>query len=248
MTPANQGLSLAAVRLSGVDLGLSHVLEEAELARATTFRSPALRDAFIAGRIALRLHISALTGDSPESLESDYFCPTCNNRSGQGHGTPRYRLPSRPGLLRVSLSRSGSWCLSAAALDDRIAGIGVDIEDGPAADFDGFPSLVMTANERGQLEKVPPELKPRFQTRLWVRKEAVLKATGHGFDADPRAVRLRAPDEAPGVAAWPFGPPEHVHLHDLRLDHAHVAALCQWGAHPVPVTASTGPPPGWGDG
>ncbi|GAA3400904.1 4'-phosphopantetheinyl transferase family protein [Pseudarthrobacter polychromogenes] len=205
MTAAARGLSLAAVRLSDVDLGLAHVLDEAEVARASTFRSPALRDAFLAGRIALRLHISALTGDSPESLEEHYLCPTCS--SGQGHGIPRYRLPSRPGLLRVSLSRSGSWCVVAAALDDRIAGIGVDIENGSAADFEGFPSLAMTANERGQLEKVPPALKTRFQTRLWVRKEAVLKALGTGLAKAPSLVDVSGPTPSgltgpPGRALW----------------------------------------------
>lgn len=216
MTPADRALSLAAVRLSGVDLGLAHVLGEAELARASTFRSPALREAFLAGRIALRLHISALTGDSPGSLEPDYFCPTC---SGQGHGIPRYRLPSRPGLLRASLSRSGSWCVVAAALDDRIAGMGVDIENGSAADFAGFPSLAMTANERGQLEKVPPALKPRFQTRLWVRKEAVLKALGTGLAKAPSLVDVSGSTPSgltgpPGQALWsledvrPAGLPE----------------------------------------
>ncbi len=207
MTPADQGLSLAAVRLSSVDLGLSHVLDEAELARASTYRSPALRDAFLAGRIALRLHISALTGDSPASLEADYFCPPCSSGSGQGHGIPRYRLPSRPALLRVSLSRSGSWCVIAAALDYRIAGIGVDIEDWSAADFDGFPSLVMTANERGQMEEVPPALKTRFQTRLWVRKEAVLKALGTGLAKAPSLVDVSGPTPSglagpPGQALW----------------------------------------------
>ncbi|MBD1538860.1 4'-phosphopantetheinyl transferase superfamily protein [Arthrobacter sp. S13_S34] len=205
MTPADQGLSLAAVRLSGVDLGLAHVLDEAEVARASTFRSPALRDAFLAGRIALRLHISALTGDSPGSLEADYFCPTCS--SSQGHGIPRYRLPSRSGLLRASLSRSGSWCVVAAALDDRIASIGVDIENGSAADFEGFPSLAMTANERGQLEKVPPALKTRFQTRLWVRKEAVLKALGTGLAKAPSLVDVSGSTPSgltgpPGQARW----------------------------------------------
>lgn len=200
-----QGPSLAAVRLSDVDLGLAHILDEAELARATTFRSSALRDTFTAGRIALRLHISALTGDSPGLLTADYFCPTCSNSAG--HGIPQYQLPSRAGRLRVSLSRSGNWCLLAASLDEGLAGIGVDIENGSAADFDGFPSLAMTANERGQLEEMPPALEARFQTRLWVRKEAVLKALGTGLAKAPSAVDVSGPIPAglsgpPAAALW----------------------------------------------
>jgi 4'-phosphopantetheinyl transferase len=196
-----QGPSLAAVRLSDVDLGLAHILDEAELARATTFRSSALRDTFTAGRIALRLHISALTGDSPGSLTADYFCPTCSNRAG--HGIPQYQVPSRAGRLRVSLSRCGTWCLLAASLDEGLAGI----ENGSAADFEGFPSLVMTANERGQLQEMPPALKARFQTRLWVRKEAVLKALGTGLAKAPSAVDVSGPIPAglsgpPAAALW----------------------------------------------
>jgi 4'-phosphopantetheinyl transferase len=95
----------------------------------------------------------------------------------------------------------------AASLDDAIAGIGVDIENGSAADFDGFPSLVMTANERGQLQEVPPALKARFQTRLWVRKEAVLKALGTGLAKAPSAVDVSGPIPAglsgpPAAALW----------------------------------------------
>ncbi|OAE02777.1 4'-phosphopantetheinyl transferase superfamily protein [Arthrobacter sp. OY3WO11] len=228
MTPADQGLSLAAVRLSSVDLGLSHVLDEAELARASTFRSPALRDAFLAGRIALRLHISALTGDSPGSLEADYFCPTC--RSGRGHGIPRYRLPSQSGLLRASLSRSGSWCLSAAALDRRSAGIGVDIENGSAADFDGFPSLVLTENERGQLQRVPPALKARFQTRLWVRKEAVLKALGTGLAKAPSLVDVSGstPSGLPRTSEPALWSLEDISPASLGLPEDFAASIATW--------------------
>ena len=230
MTPAVQGVTLAAVRLSDVDLGLAHILDDAELARATTFRSPALRDTFTAGRIALRLHLSALTGDSPSSLKADYFCPSCNNRSGQGHGIPQYRLPSRPGRLRVSLSRSGNWCLIAAGLDSRIAGIGVDIENGSAADFDGFQSLAMTAKERRQLRKVPSALKTRFQTRLWVRKEAVLKALGTGLATAPSVVDVSGatPSGLSGPAEPALWNLEDINPAGLGLPEDFVASIATW--------------------
>ncbi|MCQ6272911.1 4'-phosphopantetheinyl transferase superfamily protein [Pseudarthrobacter sp. R1] len=204
MTPPGQRVSLAAVRLSDVDLGLVHLLEESELARSTTFRSPTRRDAFTAGRIALRLHISALTGDSPKSLKADYFCPVCSNPTDPGHGIPRYQLPSSNARLRVSLSRSGNWCLLAASLNHGIAAIGVDIENGAAADFDGFASLAMTANERGLLQKAPPAMTAKLQTRLWVRKEAVLKALGTGLATAPSLIDVSAltPAGVRGPALW----------------------------------------------
>lgn len=195
MTPAgaSPGLSLAAVRLSGVDPGLEHLLDDAELARANTFRSPALRNRFVAGRIALRLHISSLTGDSADSLKANYFCPSCRNRTGKSHGIPSYHVPSRPAPLRSSLSRSGDWCLLAVSLNDAVAGIGVDIEAKPDAIFYGFQSLALTAREREKIQQVPPRLRAKIQTRLWVRKEAALKALGTGLAMDPTLIDVSEP-------------------------------------------------------
>ncbi|SEP88056.1 4'-phosphopantetheinyl transferase superfamily protein [Arthrobacter sp. OV608] len=209
MTPAAapQGLSLAAVRLSGVDLGLEHVLDDDEVARAGMFRSQALRDRFVAGRIALRLHIGALTGDSPGSLQALYSCPSCLNRDIPGHGIPGYRVPSRTSPLRVSLSRSEDWCLVAACLDDGVAGVGVDLEAESSAGLDGVQSVAMTENEREKLRHVAPALRPALMTRLWVRKEAVLKALGTGLARDPARVDVAGPiprlfDEPPLQGRW----------------------------------------------
>jgi 4'-phosphopantetheinyl transferase len=209
---ADPRLSLAAVRLSDVDLGLADTLDDSELARADTFSSPALRDRFVAGRIALRLHISALTGDSPRSLTAHYSCPSCSNRNDQGHGLPGYRVPSRTSPLRVSLSRSGDWCLVAASLDERVAGLGVDLQAISSADFDGFESVAMTANERETLQNVPDARKAGFRTRLWVRKEAVLKALGTGLAEDPSRVDVAGP--IPRVLGEP-APSEQWHLKDI---------------------------------
>lgn len=215
MTPAAEspGLSLAAVRLSGVDLGLEHLLDDAELVRANAFRSPFQRDRFVAGRIALRQHVCAQTGDSPGSLTLNYVCPSCRNHTGQGHGIPGYQSPSRPGPLRVSLSRSGDWCMLAASLDEGMTGLGVDIEAKPSAGFDGFQAVAMTACEQETLEEVEPSLRSAFMTRLWVRKEAVLKALGTGLALDPARVDVAGP-----IPRLPDDPcqPEHWHLEDIR--------------------------------
>jgi 4'-phosphopantetheinyl transferase len=195
------------VRLSAVDLGLAYLLDDAEQDRAKTLRTPALRDRFMAGRIALRLHVSALTGDSPSSLTADYVCPSCRNLSSKGHGVPRYKLPSSTSSLPVSLSRAGEWCLIAASLDDDVSGVGVDIENGAAVNSEGIESVAMTPNERDQLRNVSPSLRIEFQTRLWVRKEAVLKALGTGLAMDPSKVDVSGAtpevlDEPPFSDQW----------------------------------------------
>lgn len=209
---AGPGLSLAAVRLSDVDLGLADMLDDVELARADTFSSPALRDRFVAGRIALRQHISALTGDSPGSLTAHYNCPSCRNLDIQGHGLPGYRFPSGTSPLRVSLSRSGDWCLLAASLEERVAGLGVDLQATSSADFDGFESVAMTANEREKLQDIPDSRKAWFRTRLWVRKEAVLKALGTGLAVDPAQVDVAG--SFPQMLGQP-APSEQRHLEDI---------------------------------
>lgn len=190
MTPikADGGVSLAAVRLSDIDLRLAEILDDAERARAKTFRVPAQQDRFLAGRIALRLHIATLTEGDPKTPRSQYFCPTCRNQHGQGHGIPQYQVPHRTSPLRVSLSRSGNWCLLAATLDDDVAGIGVDIERQGSADFEGFESVAMTPHERNQLHAAPAVSRTALRTRLWVRKEAVLKALGTGLAIDPSSI------------------------------------------------------------
>jgi 4'-phosphopantetheinyl transferase len=183
---------LAAVRLSAVDLGLVDMLDDAERNLAAAIHSSAQRDRFLAGRIALRLHAAKVAGVSPGSLQADYLCPNCRHQD-KAHGMPRYQvLP--PGLpIRVSLSKSGDWCLLAGTTDDEIAGVGVDVESEVSAGFDGFETVGMTARERDQLQRMSPSLKARFQTLLWVRKEAVLKALGSGLAVDPSLVDVSGP-------------------------------------------------------
>jgi len=178
---------LVAVQLSGVDLGKVDILDEAERNRAATLSSSAQRDRFVAGRIALRLHAANLAGVSPGMLRADYLCPSCRHQD-KAHGMPRYQVPSTGLPVKVSLSRSGDWCLLAGTTDDGVVGVGVDMEAEGAAGFDGFEAVAMTACEREQLQGIPPSRKALFQTRLWARKEAVLKALGIGLTDDPAVV------------------------------------------------------------
>jgi len=214
MTAAVTGsaVSLTAVQLSAIDLALASLLDDAEHSRAGTFRSPTQRNRFLAGRIALRQHISELTDEDPQALTAAYVCPSCRNHNSQDHGKPRYNLPNGTGAPGVSLSRSGDWCLLAASTDNSITGIGVDIEQRAAADFDGFPNVALTPNEHTHLADVHPELKVAFQTRLWVRKEAVLKALGTGLTLDPSSVDVSG--IIPAIPGLEHGP-EQWQLQDI---------------------------------
>ena len=97
--------------------------------------------------------------------------------------------------------------------------VGVDVERRDAADFPGFDAVAAHAQE--ELDEVRP------RTITWVRKESLLKATGHGLAVDPRRIRVAAPSQPAELIQWdaadpPDGP---VWMQDVEITSAHVAAV-----------------------
>jgi 4'-phosphopantetheinyl transferase len=186
--PDLQRIRLAALRLSSVDLRQAEFLDDAERRLARTFASQVQRERFLAGRIALRRHAAEAAGVDVRDLQADYVCRECM-RDDQVHGMPRYQTGPRKVTVLASLSRAGDWCLLAASTDGQVLGVGVDLESGGAAGFEGFGQIALSAREQEELQMVEPALQPGFQTRLWTRKEAVLKALGTGLAVvDPALV------------------------------------------------------------
>ncbi|WP_087873410.1 4'-phosphopantetheinyl transferase family protein [Arthrobacter globiformis] len=206
--PAVQPIRLAAVRLSSVDLRQTEFLDDGERRLAGTFTSQVRRERFLAGRIALRRHAAEIAGVDPTDLQADYVCRECT-RDDHVHGMPRYQAGSRKVTVLASLSRAEDWCLLAASTDGRLLGIGVDLESGGAAGFEGFGQVALSAREQEELQKVEPALRAGFQTRLWTRKEAVLKAIGRGLAVvDPALVDVAGsvpllPDHVAGTGGRP---------------------------------------------
>ena len=64
--------------------------------------------------------------------------------------------------------------------------IGADIEHIPPAVFDGFDSYALSPAERATLQA--DDAGSRLQ--LWVAKEAVLKAAGHGLSIEPHTLSI----------------------------------------------------------
>lgn len=109
---------------------------------------------------------------------------SCTRCGSIGHGAIRVTGPR----VWASVSRGDGW-LVAAGCDT--GPVGVDVE--PAG---GVCAAVVSQVALHPLESVADDLQA---TRIWVRKEAVLKAFGLGLTVDPRRVRLGGPDEPPRV-------------------------------------------------
>jgi 4'-phosphopantetheinyl transferase len=138
-----------------------------------------------------------------------HHCVRCG---ADDHGAPF--LVGAP-RLHVSLARAGG--LSIVALTE--AGrVGVDVERDDAAGFDGFAAAALHPDERAR--------SPLEGTRTWVRKEAVLKATGRGLAVDPRRVRVSEARQPAALLDWsaPDSPGE-VWLADVPVTDGWLAAV-----------------------
>jgi 4'-phosphopantetheinyl transferase len=115
----------------------------------------------------------------------EHRCVQCGS---EDHGRPY--LVGEPQLC-VSLARADG--LSIVALTE-VGPVGVDLERDDAGGFDGFAQAALHPDERART--------PQEATRVWVRKEAVLKATGRGLAVDPRRVRISEARQPPAMIDW----------------------------------------------
>nr|WP_269438006.1 4'-phosphopantetheinyl transferase superfamily protein [Arthrobacter sp. zg-Y179] len=68
--------------------------------------------------------------------------------------------------------------------------VGVDLEDSAARAFTdtAVEDVMATGAERAAIAAVAVPDRPRLRAQIWVRKEALLKASGQGLRIDPRSV------------------------------------------------------------
>ncbi|WP_329210709.1 4'-phosphopantetheinyl transferase superfamily protein [Streptomyces sp. NBC_00683] len=148
------------------------VLTPAEALRLAAARTDGARADFVAARFLARLCAADRNGGSPRDVVLEQRCPDCGGR----HGRPR--VVGGPGTApEVSLSYADGVVAAAAA--DRP--VGVDVERLHRDRAPGLRTLrrFLTA---GEADRIRRSRTPREALlRTWVRKEAVVKATGAGL-------------------------------------------------------------------
>lgn len=190
------------------------LLGPGERARAARYRSRLSGQLFVASRAAQRILAGRYLGRDPASVMIDRRCQHCGDDQ---HGRPRVAATdAERGGLDFSVTHTGDLLLLAHVSHGHV---GIDAEDADRRPkTGGLASFVLTPAEADLLAAAPETGRDQAFCRLWVRKEALLKLTGHGI-----AVRLRTIDvtmdeipagSAEGIPGWPVSP---VELTDLSL-------------------------------
>jgi 4'-phosphopantetheinyl transferase len=210
---------------------LTPVLSEVELTRAAGFFRDQDRRRFVTGCWLLRNVVAAQLATTPEAVEIDRRCTKC----GKPHG--KTRIDGEAATLDVSISHSGDRV--AVALSS--AGpVGVDVEE-VKPDPGGVPQLALAPTELASLQQLSEREQEAAFIRMWVRKEAVLKATGHGLRIPPDQVVVSGPNEDPALLSWPLDiTPGGVRLHTLDPGDGYAGAVALLSeGRPVEVSETT---------
>ncbi len=210
---------------------LTALLDAGERGRLSRLRRPEDRVRFVAAHALLRMAVGRRWGLAPDAVVLHTTCPRC----GADHGRPVPAPPDGAGHLDVSLSYAGDRVI--AAVSD-LGPVGVDVEATASTRFSGFTTLLAQQEQSQLLGRGAGDV-CLARARTWVRKEAVVKATGHGRTVDLGRLAVTPPYEPPRVVAWPGGPvpPSALRLSDLDVGSAHAACLALVANRPGAVRA-----------
>jgi len=202
--------SADAASLESALTPLTGLLSCEEQRQLGAFRSGAARRLFLASRVLQRLLGARYLGCDPREVTITRHCP----RHGDGdHGRPRLTHPAGPDF---SVSHSGRLVVLAYTFTGRV---GVDVEEADRpVDAGLMGRLVLSPQEEQALAEAPePERPGRFR-RIWTRKEAVLKLTGHGLGVPLSRLWVDTVDDIAQIgdppADWPTA---SIQLRDFPL-------------------------------
>jgi 4'-phosphopantetheinyl transferase len=223
-------------RLSDVGPHLDRLLSDADLERRSRLAYADDRRRLTGGGALARIVLGRLVGTDPRELQVDRTCPQC----GGPHGKPW--LPAAP-QVQFSVSHAGG-CIVVAAL--RGGPVGVDVEQVsrlPDVEVHALAGYVLAEPERRELARQPVPERAATLTSYWVRKEAVVKATGEGLSAALQELVVSPPTVAPRLLRWTKAEGRaSLSLHDLHPPAGYVSALAVAADAPtVVVERDAGP-------
>ncbi|MFG1921393.1 4'-phosphopantetheinyl transferase family protein [Cryptosporangium sp. NPDC048952] len=194
---------------------LTALLDPIEQGRRAGYRREADRARFTVAASLLRVVSGAHLGIEPLRVAVTRSCPDCD----RPHGRPVLPVAG----WECSVSHSGD---RVAVAIGRTGALGVDVEEVSQRDDAGLREMVLAADERGD----------DFVT-YWVRKEAVLKATGEGLRVSLTEIAVTAPDTEPAlVRAHHPDLPSRTTLRTLTPGNGYRACLAALDAPSVTVT------------
>jgi 4'-phosphopantetheinyl transferase len=193
---------------------LSGYLSPDEKERAERFVFPRDRDRFVAGRAFLRLLLAQYLGVEPQALRFRYG----------PNGKPA--LADERSDLHFNLAHSGPLAMCALA---RGSELGVDLERlRPLPDAEGVVRSAFSPREAARFRSLPETARLRAFYEGWTRKEAFLKALGHGLarPLDSFDVTL-GPGEPPRLLRTLGDPAEagRFSLHAVDPESGYVGAI-----------------------
>jgi len=198
---------------------LLDLLDDEERRRAAGLRRDADRRLFVVAHALTRIVAAHHVGCGPREIG-------LGRRDDDPHGKPQFTGAAAG--LRFSLSHCGDRVLVAFG---RGVELGVDVERvGPWTQE--LAETVLCPSELRELMALAPPLRAWGLCRCWTRKEAILKATGHGLSIEPAQIAVSAPTEAPALVRWsgPGRPALPVQLHDLGVGgDGYTAAMATLG-------------------
>lgn len=202
------------------------LLDGGERERYERFMRAEDKARFVTGRFLARTVLAEATGLAPRDIRFTTDCPHC----GGAHGKPR--LPGSD--LDFSLSHSAERVVLVLTDGPEV---GVDVEQESDRDVDRLGEMVLSAPERDVLMALPPDQRKRGFHAYWCRKEALLKATGHGLAAPMTAIHVSGPDEPAEVLSWDDDKAvSPVRLADLTPGPGYAASLAVLTARPLKIT------------
>jgi phosphopantetheinyl transferase len=200
---------------------LQALLDHGERRRCARYVRPDDRLRFTVAHALARLLLGAQLGVRPAELRFRSRCPRCGN----GHGKPALVVEGP----MFSISHSGDRVALALSLR---APLGVDVERvEPQVDVDGLAALALSPLELRAHTLLAPDDRVATFFQRWVRKEALLKATGFGLAVPLSSITLAVSGRRVQVREWGSLPAslEPVHLYDLRPGPGYAASVAVLG-------------------